>query len=165
MNVCQPTAGKALKEIAIHIGDRDNAVRNAALNTIVTVYNVHGDQVFKLIGTVSGSSLNTVSMLWITRSLRCQFSCPLNSKVLPLFTEFNLSVSLRIQVNPGGCLPLIIVGHWGCVWLEIRFSFLGILFVAVCFRNEFFSNQEIWASLGFKFHLTTCSVNFSAFSF
>lgn len=53
MNVCQPTPGKALKEIAIHIGDRDNTVRNAALNTIVTVYNVHGDQVFKLIGNVS----------------------------------------------------------------------------------------------------------------
>lgn len=63
MNVCQPTPGKALKEIAIHIGDRDNTVRNAALNTIVTVYNVHGDQVFKLIGTVSDFSLNIVSML------------------------------------------------------------------------------------------------------
>lgn len=64
MNVCQPTPGKALKEIAIHIGDRDNAVRNAALNTIVTVYNVHGDQVFKLIGTVSDISICLVSMLW-----------------------------------------------------------------------------------------------------
>lgn len=53
MNVCQPTPGKALKEMAIHIGDRDNTVRNAALNTIVTVYNVHGEQVFKLIGNVS----------------------------------------------------------------------------------------------------------------
>lgn len=53
MNVCQPTPGKALKEMATHIGDRDNTVRNAALNTIVTVYNVHGDQVFKLIGNVS----------------------------------------------------------------------------------------------------------------
>ncbi|KAF6102760.1 cytoskeleton associated protein 5 [Phyllostomus discolor] len=58
MNVCQPTAGKALKEIAIHIGDRDNAVRNAALNTIVTVYNVHGDQVFKLIGTLSEKDMS-----------------------------------------------------------------------------------------------------------
>ncbi|KAM5316415.1 cytoskeleton-associated protein 5 isoform 2-T3 [Glossophaga mutica] len=58
MNVCQPTAGKALKEIAIHIGDRDNAVRNAALNTIVTVYNVYGDQVFKLIGTLSEKDMS-----------------------------------------------------------------------------------------------------------
>ncbi|XP_076970705.1 cytoskeleton-associated protein 5 isoform X2 [Tamandua tetradactyla] len=58
MNVCQPTPGKALKEIAILIGDRDNAVRNAALNTIVTVYNVHGDQVFKLIGNLSEKDMS-----------------------------------------------------------------------------------------------------------
>uniref|UniRef100_A0A8C5LHG6 Cytoskeleton-associated protein 5 n=1 Tax=Jaculus jaculus TaxID=51337 RepID=A0A8C5LHG6_JACJA len=58
MNVCQPTPGKALKEIAIHIGDRDNAVRNAALNTIVAVYNVHGDQVFKLIGNLSEKDMS-----------------------------------------------------------------------------------------------------------
>ncbi|XP_040836133.1 cytoskeleton-associated protein 5 isoform X2 [Ochotona curzoniae] len=58
MNVCQPTPGKALKEIAIHIGDRDNAVRNAALNTIVTVYNVHGEQVFKLIGNLSEKDMS-----------------------------------------------------------------------------------------------------------
>ncbi|XP_053131293.1 cytoskeleton-associated protein 5 isoform X2 [Hemicordylus capensis] len=58
MNVCQPTPGKALKEMAIHIGDRDNTVRNAALNTIVTVYNVHGDQVFKLIGNLSEKDMS-----------------------------------------------------------------------------------------------------------
>uniref|UniRef100_A0A8C9EJ54 Cytoskeleton associated protein 5 n=1 Tax=Pavo cristatus TaxID=9049 RepID=A0A8C9EJ54_PAVCR len=58
MNVCQPTPGKALKEMAAHIGDRDNTVRNAALNTIVTVYNVHGDQVFKLIGNLSEKDMS-----------------------------------------------------------------------------------------------------------
>ncbi|NXF03510.1 CKAP5 protein, partial [Smithornis capensis] len=58
MNVCQPTPGKALKEMASHIGDRDNTVRNAALNTIVTVYNVHGDQVFKLIGNLSEKDMS-----------------------------------------------------------------------------------------------------------
>ncbi|XP_038619954.1 cytoskeleton-associated protein 5 isoform X1 [Tachyglossus aculeatus] len=58
MNVCQPTPGKALKEMAIHIGDRDNTVRNAALNTIVTVYNVHGDQVLKLIGNLSEKDMS-----------------------------------------------------------------------------------------------------------
>lgn len=52
MNVCQPTPAKALKEIAIHIGDRDTTVRNAALNTVVAAYNTCGDQVFKLIGNV-----------------------------------------------------------------------------------------------------------------
>lgn len=52
MSVCQPTAAKALKEIAVHIGDRDTSVRNAALNTIVVAYNVCGEQVYKLIGNV-----------------------------------------------------------------------------------------------------------------
>lgn len=52
MNVCQPTPAKALKDIAVHIGDRDTSVRNAALNTVVAAYNVCGDQVFKLIGNV-----------------------------------------------------------------------------------------------------------------
>lgn len=52
MNVCQPTPAKALKEIAVHIGDRDTTVRNAALNTVVAAYNACGDQVFKLIGNV-----------------------------------------------------------------------------------------------------------------
>lgn len=55
MSVCQPTPAKALKEIAVHIGDRDTSVRNAALNTIVVVYNVCGEQVYKLVGNVSPS--------------------------------------------------------------------------------------------------------------
>ncbi|KAG5839923.1 hypothetical protein ANANG_G00210390 [Anguilla anguilla] len=50
MSVCQPTAAKSLKEIAVHIGDRDTSVRNAALNTAVAAYNVCGEQVYKLIG-------------------------------------------------------------------------------------------------------------------
>ncbi|XP_075439924.1 cytoskeleton-associated protein 5 isoform X3 [Ascaphus truei] len=58
MNVCQPTPAKALKEIAVHIGDRDTTVRNAALNTIVAVYNVHGEQVFKLIGNLSEKDMS-----------------------------------------------------------------------------------------------------------
>ena len=52
MSVCQPTAAKSLKEIAVHIGDRDTSVRNTALNTVVTVYNVCGEQVYTLIGHV-----------------------------------------------------------------------------------------------------------------
>ncbi|XP_044126163.1 cytoskeleton-associated protein 5 isoform X1 [Bufo gargarizans] len=58
MSVCQPTPAKTLKEIAVHIGDRDNSVRNAALNTIVIVYNVHGEQVFKLIGNLSEKDMS-----------------------------------------------------------------------------------------------------------
>nr|XP_015194853.1 PREDICTED: cytoskeleton-associated protein 5 isoform X1 [Lepisosteus oculatus]XP_015194854.1 PREDICTED: cytoskeleton-associated protein 5 isoform X1 [Lepisosteus oculatus]XP_015194855.1 PREDICTED: cytoskeleton-associated protein 5 isoform X1 [Lepisosteus oculatus] len=58
MNVCQPTPAKALKEIAVHIGDRDTSVRNAALNTVVAVYNVCGEQVFKLIGNLSEKEMS-----------------------------------------------------------------------------------------------------------
>ncbi|XP_061773352.1 cytoskeleton-associated protein 5 isoform X2 [Nerophis ophidion] len=58
MNVCQPTPAKCLKEIAIHIGDRDTSVRNAALNTVVAVYNVCGDQVYKLIGNLSEKDMS-----------------------------------------------------------------------------------------------------------
>uniref|UniRef100_A0A8C3V8T8 Cytoskeleton associated protein 5 n=1 Tax=Catharus ustulatus TaxID=91951 RepID=A0A8C3V8T8_CATUS len=75
MNVCQPTPGKALKEMAAHIGDRDNTVRNAALNTIVTVYNVHGDQVFKLIGNLSEKDMSMLEER-IKRSAKRPSSAP-----------------------------------------------------------------------------------------
>ncbi|XP_061533378.1 cytoskeleton-associated protein 5 isoform X2 [Phycodurus eques] len=58
MIVCQPTPAKSLKEIAVHIGDRDTSVRNAALNTVVAVYNVCGDQVYKLIGNLSEKDMS-----------------------------------------------------------------------------------------------------------
>ncbi|KAF7644642.1 hypothetical protein LDENG_00218570, partial [Lucifuga dentata] len=58
MSVCQPTPAKALREIAVHIGDRDTSVRNAALNTIVVAYNVCGDQVYKLIGNLSEKDMS-----------------------------------------------------------------------------------------------------------
>uniref|UniRef100_A0A3B5M413 Cytoskeleton associated protein 5 n=1 Tax=Xiphophorus couchianus TaxID=32473 RepID=A0A3B5M413_9TELE len=58
MNVCQPTPAKSLKEIAVHIGDRDTSVRNAALNTVVAVYNVCGEQVYKLIGNLSEKDMS-----------------------------------------------------------------------------------------------------------
>uniref|UniRef100_A0A1B0CAC3 Putative microtubule-associated protein n=1 Tax=Lutzomyia longipalpis TaxID=7200 RepID=A0A1B0CAC3_LUTLO len=53
MAVCQPTPQAALKEIARHISDRDNSVRNAALNCIVQAYFLSGDKVYKMIGQIS----------------------------------------------------------------------------------------------------------------
>lgn len=52
LEVCQPTPSKALKEMALQIGDRDNGVRSAALNAIVEVHKIVGEQVYKLIGKV-----------------------------------------------------------------------------------------------------------------
>uniref|UniRef100_A0A6B2EE03 Putative microtubule-associated protein n=1 Tax=Phlebotomus kandelakii TaxID=1109342 RepID=A0A6B2EE03_9DIPT len=53
LTVCQPTPQAALKEIARHISDRDNSVRNAALNCIVQAYFLAGDKVYKMIGQIS----------------------------------------------------------------------------------------------------------------
>ncbi|XP_071559595.1 protein mini spindles-like isoform X2 [Temnothorax nylanderi] len=53
VSVCQPNPSVALKEIAKQIADRDNSVRNAALNCIVQAYFLQGERVFKLIGQIS----------------------------------------------------------------------------------------------------------------
>ncbi|XP_078348745.1 cytoskeleton-associated protein 5-like isoform X2 [Oculina patagonica] len=44
MNVCQPTPPKALAAIAAQIGDKDNGVRNAALNAVVEAYFLVGEK-------------------------------------------------------------------------------------------------------------------------
>ena len=53
INVCQPSVAQALKLIAQQIGDRDNSVRSAALNTIVAAYHILGENVYKYVGNVS----------------------------------------------------------------------------------------------------------------
>jgi uncharacterized protein YutD len=52
VSVCQPSPSAALKEVAKQIADRDNSVRNAALNCIVQAYFLQGERIFKLIGQV-----------------------------------------------------------------------------------------------------------------
>jgi hypothetical protein len=47
-----------LKEIAKQIGDRDNGVRNAALNTVTVAYQIVGDQVYKFIGKINEKELS-----------------------------------------------------------------------------------------------------------
>jgi len=64
VNVCQPSAPKALKEIASNISDRDKAVRSSALNAIVAAYNVSGSIVLKQVGRV-GVVLADVLTLFI----------------------------------------------------------------------------------------------------
>uniref|UniRef100_A0A7M4F4X1 TOG domain-containing protein n=1 Tax=Crocodylus porosus TaxID=8502 RepID=A0A7M4F4X1_CROPO len=51
--VCQPHPGKALRMIAALLRAQNHAVCQAACNVIVTANHVHGDEVFKLIGTLS----------------------------------------------------------------------------------------------------------------
>ena len=53
MVVCQPTPQKATQVIAQQISDRDTNVRNAALNTLVIIYDNIGETVYKYAGQVS----------------------------------------------------------------------------------------------------------------
>lgn len=50
--VCGQPPSASLKAIAVNIGDRDNTVRNAALNAVVAAYLHVGDRVYKLVGPV-----------------------------------------------------------------------------------------------------------------
>ena len=52
MVVCHPTPQKATQVIAQQISDRDTNVRNAALNTLVIVYDNIGETVYKYAGQV-----------------------------------------------------------------------------------------------------------------
>ncbi|XP_055998398.1 cytoskeleton-associated protein 5-like isoform X2 [Ostrea edulis] len=54
ISVCQPSPGVAVKNIAGQIGDRDNGVRNAALNAAVQAYMEVGEnQFYKLTGNLN----------------------------------------------------------------------------------------------------------------
>lgn len=58
LQVCQPSPQVALKEMARHISDRDNAVRNAALNAVVQAYFLAGEKIYKLIGNLTDKDLS-----------------------------------------------------------------------------------------------------------
>lgn len=58
MGACQPTPQVALKEIARNISDRDNSVRNAALNCVVQAYFLVDERIYKLIGQLSEKDLS-----------------------------------------------------------------------------------------------------------
>ncbi|XP_075981824.1 msps cytoskeleton-associated protein 5 isoform X2 [Anticarsia gemmatalis] len=56
--VMSGSGGGALKELARHIGDRDNAVRSAALNCVASAYFLEGEKVYKMIGQISDKDLS-----------------------------------------------------------------------------------------------------------
>ena len=53
INVCQPSPAQAMKVVAQQIGDRDNSVRSAALNTVVIGHGILGETIYKYLGNVS----------------------------------------------------------------------------------------------------------------
>lgn len=56
MIVCGSQPQKTLPTLAAQISDRDNAVRSAALNTMVTIYANVGEAVYKYTSQVSWES-------------------------------------------------------------------------------------------------------------
>lgn len=66
ISVCLPSPGACLKEVAKQISDRDNSVRNAALNCVVQAYYLVGEKVYKMVGQVS----NYKQSRWPSKILR-----------------------------------------------------------------------------------------------
>ncbi|CAG9764905.1 unnamed protein product [Ceutorhynchus assimilis] len=58
ITVCQPSPTACLKEVAKQISDRDNSVRNAALNCVVNAYNIVGEKVYKMVGNISDKDMS-----------------------------------------------------------------------------------------------------------
>lgn len=58
ISVCTPSAAAAMKEVAKQISDRDNAVRNAALNCVVQAYFLEGERVYKMVGNISDKDMS-----------------------------------------------------------------------------------------------------------
>jgi len=58
LTVCQPSQQVALREIAKQISDRDNSVRNAALNCVANAYFIAGEKIYKLIGQMNEKDLS-----------------------------------------------------------------------------------------------------------
>uniref|UniRef100_A0A1Y1JZU4 TOG domain-containing protein n=2 Tax=Photinus pyralis TaxID=7054 RepID=A0A1Y1JZU4_PHOPY len=58
LGVCLPSPAVCLKEVAKQISDRDNAVRNAALNCIVQAYFIVGEKVLKMVGQISDKDMS-----------------------------------------------------------------------------------------------------------
>lgn len=73
----------ALRELARHIGDRDNAVRSAALNCIANAYFLEGEKVYKMIGQISDKDLSLLEER-IKRAGKTRSAEARRSMVVPL---------------------------------------------------------------------------------
>lgn len=58
MCVCLPSESACMKEVAKQISDRDNSVRNAALNCVVQAFYIVGERVYKLVGKITDKDLS-----------------------------------------------------------------------------------------------------------
>lgn len=73
LNVCLPNPNTCLKEIAKQISDRDNGVRNAALNCLVLTYYIVGEKIYKMVGNVR-FSMQFLHLLLVSLNVIFQIS-------------------------------------------------------------------------------------------
>ncbi|OWF42942.1 cytoskeleton-associated protein 5-like [Mizuhopecten yessoensis] len=75
ITICQPTPGQALKTISGQIGNRDNGVRNAALNATVVAHTILGDSLYKYTGVLNDKDQDLLDER-IKRSLKNRSAQP-----------------------------------------------------------------------------------------
>ncbi|KAJ8966867.1 hypothetical protein NQ314_003261 [Rhamnusium bicolor] len=90
ITVCMPSPAACLKEVAKQISDRDNSVRNAALNCVVQAYNIVGEKVYKMVGNISDKDMSLLEER-IKRSSRKTISKPKQ--------EFNATIT-TMPISP-----------------------------------------------------------------
>ncbi|KAJ8911339.1 hypothetical protein NQ315_014183 [Exocentrus adspersus] len=91
ITVCMPSPAACLKEVAKQISDRDNSVRNAALNCVVQAYNIVGEKVYKMVGNISDKDMSLLEER-IKRSSRKTITKPKS--------EFNSTLTMTAQISP-----------------------------------------------------------------
>ncbi|XP_060086364.1 cytoskeleton-associated protein 5-like [Ylistrum balloti] len=75
ITICQPSPGQALKTISGQIGNRDNGVRNAALNATVVAHTILGDNLYKYTGSLNDKDQDLLDER-IKRSLKNKSAQP-----------------------------------------------------------------------------------------
>ncbi|KAG5893374.1 hypothetical protein JTB14_000138 [Gonioctena quinquepunctata] len=80
ITICMPTPAACLKEVAKQISDRDNSVRNAALNCCVQAYNIVGEKVYRLVGNISDKDMSLLEER-IKRASRKTFAPPVKPEM------------------------------------------------------------------------------------
>ncbi|XP_044749386.1 protein mini spindles isoform X2 [Coccinella septempunctata] len=96
ITICVPSPAACLKEVAKQISDRDNSVRNAALNCVVQAYLIVGEKVFKMVGNISDKDMTMLEER-IKRAKKNPVKSPVKTETLPQFSSANKGVN---QVNP-----------------------------------------------------------------
>ncbi|XP_045478875.1 protein mini spindles isoform X2 [Harmonia axyridis] len=95
ITICVPSPTACLKEVAKQISDRDNSVRNAALNCAVQAYLIVGEKIYKMVGNISDKDLSMLEER-IKRAKKNPVKSPVKAETTQQFSSTNKVVN---QVN------------------------------------------------------------------